>query len=69
MISAKLSGRKFDKQYVELMVDDHKNDVSKFKDESQNAASPEVRQWAVKTLPTLEKHLDKIEEIQKKHNL
>jgi putative membrane protein len=65
---AKLSGKKFDKQYVDMMVDGHQDAVSKFKDESQNASSPEVRQWAAKTLPTLQKHLDKIKEIQKKHN-
>lgn len=40
----KLSGRKFDKQYVDMIAEDHKNDVAKFKDESQNASSPEVRQ-------------------------
>ncbi len=64
----KLSGRKFDKEYVDMMVDDHQNDVSKFKDESQNAASPEVRQFAAKVLPTLQKHLDKIQEIKKKYH-
>lgn len=64
---AKLSGRKFEKQYVDMMADDHQNDVAKFKEESQDAASPEVRQWAAKTLPTLQKHLDKIKEIQKKY--
>ncbi|MEJ2614252.1 MAG: DUF4142 domain-containing protein [Ignavibacteriaceae bacterium] len=63
----KLSGRRFEKQYVDLMAEDHKNDVAKFKDESQNAASPEVRQWASKTLPTLQKHLEKIKEIRKKY--
>ncbi len=65
---AKLSGKKFDKEYVNMMVDDHKSDVDKFKDESQNASSPQVRQWAAKTLPTLQKHLDKIKDIQKKYN-
>ena len=65
---AKLSGKKFDKQYVDMMVDDHQNDVDKFKDEAQNASSPQVRQWAAKTLPTLQKHLNKIKDIQKKYN-
>ena len=63
----KLSGRRFEKQYVDMMAEDHQNDVAKFKDESQNAASSEVRQWAAKTLPTLQKHLDKIKEIKKKY--
>ena len=66
---AKLSGKNFDKKYVEMMVDDHKEDVDTFKDESQDASSPQVRAWAAKTLPTLQKHLDKIQNIQKKMNL
>ena len=65
---AKLSERKFEKQYVDMMVADHQNDVAKFKEESQDAASPEVRQWAANTLPILQKHLNKIKEIQKKYN-
>ena len=63
----KLSGREFKKQYVDIMAEDHENDVAKFKDVSQNASSPEVRQWASKTLPTLQKHLEKIKEIRKKY--
>jgi putative membrane protein len=65
----KLSGRKFEKQYVDMMAEDHENDIAKFKEESQSAVSPEVRQWAAETLPTLQKHLDKIKEIQKKYRL
>ena len=62
---SKLSGRKFDKEYIPLMVKDHTNDIAKFKDEAQAASSPEVREWATKTLPVLQKHLDRIEKIQK----
>jgi len=65
---AKLSVKNFDKKYVSMMVEDHQNDVDKFKDEAQNASSPQVRQWASKTLPILQKHLYKIKEIQKKYN-
>ncbi len=39
----KLSWKRFEKQYVYMMSEDHENDVAKFKDESQNAVSPEVR--------------------------
>lgn len=65
---SKLSWKKFDKKYVDMMVSDHQNAVNKFKEESQNAASPQVRKWAAQTLPTLQKHLDKIKQIQKKYH-
>lgn len=64
---AKLSGSDFDKKYVSMMVDDHKEDVDMFKDASNNSnIDPAVREFAAKTLPTLQKHLDRINEIDKK---
>jgi len=59
-------GADFDKAYVEEMVDDHEEDVAKFEDEAKNATDPEVRAFAQKTLPTLQKHLDAIKSIQAK---
>jgi putative membrane protein len=47
-------------------VDDHKKDVSEFQDASQNAKDPDVKQWAAKTLPTLQAHLQKAEQIDAK---
>ena len=66
---AELSGKKFDEEYVDKMVDAHKDAVDNFKDEAQNASSPQVRQLASNTLPTLETHLNKIKLIQKNTNL
>ena len=60
------SGKTFDKDYMDAMVDDHKKDVSEFQDASQTAKDSEVKQWASKTLPTLQKHLDKAEQIDSK---
>ncbi len=66
---AKLSGKEFDKKYVNMMVDDHQEDVDNFKDEVDDASSPQVKQWASSTLPVLEKHLSKIKEIKQNMNL
>ena len=55
---AKLSGEKFDREYMKIMIDDHKTDVDKFKKEADSAKDPDVKQFASKTLPTLEKHLE-----------
>ncbi|MGM9507878.1 DUF4142 domain-containing protein [Larkinella sp. GY13] len=61
---SKLSGAEFDKEYVKLMVDDHKEDIDLFKDASFNAKDPDVKAFAGKTLPTLQKHYDAIKAIQ-----
>ena len=52
-----LSGDAFDKAYMRAMIKDHEEDVSEFRRESQNAKDPDVRDFASKTLPTLEEHL------------
>src|ERR1700704_2918254 len=59
-LQAKLSsetGKQLDKDYMDSMVEDHQKDVQEFKDQSQNAKDADVKQWASKTLPTLQKHL------------
>lgn len=53
----KLSGDAFDKAYMRDMLADHKMDVAKFKTESKSAKNGDLRDWAGKTLPTLEDHL------------
>ncbi|WP_461115254.1 DUF4142 domain-containing protein [Spirosoma jeollabukense] len=66
---AKLSGKEFDKKYVSMMVDDHKEDIDLFKkasEDDKNDAS--IKEFAAKTLPTLQKHLDAITAIDKKIN-
>jgi putative membrane protein len=55
---AKLSGDRFDREYMKTMIDDHKDDVDKFKKEADKADDADVKQFAAKTLPTLEKHLE-----------
>jgi putative membrane protein len=60
------SGKTLDKDYMDGMVDDHKKDVSEFQDASQNAKDPDVKQWAAKTLPTLQAHLQKAEQVDAK---
>jgi putative membrane protein len=54
---SKLSGAAFDRAYMQAMVKDHREDVNEFRTESKSGADPDVKQWAAKTLPTLETHL------------
>jgi putative membrane protein len=62
------TGKQLDKDYMDGMVEDHQKDVQEFTDKSQNAKDPDVRQWASKTLPTLQKHLEKAQQIDAKLN-
>ena len=61
-----LNGDDFDKEFVSDMLDDHEKDVSTFQKESQNSTDPDVKAFAAKTLPVLQKHLDTVKGIQSK---
>jgi putative membrane protein len=53
---SKLSGPDFDREYAKLMVNDHRNDVKAFERESKSGAAPAVKEFATRTLPTLQEH-------------
>lgn len=53
----KLSGSKFDQAYMKAMVADHQETVTLFKKQASTGANAEVKDWAAKTLPTLQEHL------------
>ena len=61
-----LSGEKFDKEYVKMMVSDHKKDVSEFQKEASRGADPDIKAFAASTLPTLQEHLQMIQRINDK---
>jgi putative membrane protein len=60
-----LSGDTFDRSYVDSMVDDHKRDVGEFEKASQGAVDVDLKNFAGKTLPTLEEHYKLIQTLQK----
>ena len=57
-------GKDFDRDYVSLMVDDHKEDIEQFEKAAENAKDPDIKALAVKTLPVLKHHLQMIQSIQ-----
>lgn len=59
----KEQGKDFDKDYVSMMIDDHKHDIDEFKKAIDNVQDSAIKAFAVKTLPVLQKHLDKIQAI------
>lgn len=57
----RLSGADFDKAYMKAMVKDHKTDVKEFQKASEKSDDVDLKNWAAKTLPTLQEHLQMAE--------
>ncbi|MBG9378139.1 DUF4142 domain-containing protein [Panacibacter sp. DH6] len=55
---AKKTGKDFDKAYMDMMVDDHEEDVKKFEDAAEKCKDADLKAFATETLPTLRTHLD-----------
>jgi putative membrane protein len=60
---SKMQGAEFDKAYMQAMVKDHKKDVAEFKKEANSGNNQSVKDFAGKTLPTLESHLQMAESV------
>ena len=60
-----MKGAAFDKHYMAMMLDDHKEDIGKFRKESTNGNDAQLKTWATNTLPVLQKHLDSVQAIKK----
>ena len=52
-----LSGAEFDREYMRVMLDDHKKHVDEFRKVAKEARDPDVKLFASQTLPALEEHL------------
>ena len=62
------TGNKFDKDYMAMMVSDHKKVIGAFENESKNGSDADIRAFADSTLHTLRLHLEKAEMCQKMMN-
>ncbi|MEO8861367.1 MAG: DUF4142 domain-containing protein [Ginsengibacter sp.] len=54
---SKDTAREFDKNYIDKMVSDHNDDIDLFEKTAKNSKDSAFRNFAVKALPTLYKHL------------
>jgi putative membrane protein len=61
---SKLSGDKFDAAFAKEMVSDHKKDIKAFEKAAKNTQDP-ARGFAAETLPTLRKHLETAQSLEK----
>jgi putative membrane protein len=60
---SKLKGAEFDQAYIKDMLKDHKQDVAVFEYVAKNGQDADLRAFAIKTLPTLREHLQKVKEL------
>ena len=58
------TGAEFDKEYMDLMVKDHKEDIDEFEDMAEEGKDPEIKAWASSKVPTLRQHLQEAERVQ-----
>jgi len=63
---SKLSGAEFDRAYVKDMVRDHDADVKAFQHQSQYGQDSALRDYAARTLPTLQDHQKQIHDIDRR---
>jgi putative membrane protein len=62
----KLSGAALDREFVNMMVDDHQKQIAEFRKEVDTARDEDVKYYVMHTLPVLEEHLQKAKELQQK---
>jgi len=61
---AKLSGPEFDRAYAKMILNDKKSNIDSFTQEARSGKVPEVREFAAKTLPTLQQHRKMAEQVE-----
>jgi putative membrane protein len=61
----KLSGAKFDREYMSHMVKDHKKDIKEFEKQAKSGKDGELKNFAATTLPTLQEHLKLAQEAER----
>ena len=62
---AKMTGKDFDRQYIDHMVQDHQKDIKEYEKAQQQVTNPEEKAPASETLPILKDHLNMAQNTQK----
>ena len=66
---AKLQGPEFDRAYIRTMVKDHEKAVELFSKEAQQGQDADLKAFAAETLPTLQEHLNMVNELAQQHEV
>lgn len=60
-------GKTFDREFLARETSEHEKLLKAFKEEAKNGKNPEVRAYANKALPVLERHMHEAEDLVKGH--
>jgi putative membrane protein len=52
-----ITGSDFDKRYLNLVIQDHQEEISVFEKEVKSGDDADIKSWAAKSLPTIKQHL------------
>lgn len=55
---SKKSGKDFDKSYMNMMLDGHKDVLKKFQKAASDLNDADIKNFASSTIPTIQKHID-----------
>jgi len=58
------TGAEFDKEYMDLMVSDHRDVIDEFEDQAEDGKDAELKSWASTKIEALRHHLQEAERIQ-----
>jgi len=58
------TGAEFDKEYIDLMVNDHKEVIDEFEDQAGEGNDAELKSWASSKLSAMRNHLQEAQRIQ-----
>lgn len=64
-----LSGDKFDKEYIKMMVEDHHKDLSEFKAEESSTSNSELKSTVAQGTQVIQQHSDMIDQIAQKNGI
>ena len=61
-----LQGGEFDREFVNMVVDEHQKTIEMFRDQQSTTRDPDLQKYLEDTLPILEMHLEKAQRLQTK---
>ena len=64
--SHSMSDANFDKEYINMMVEDHEKDLAEFQAEAKDGSDADVKAFAAKTSKVIQKHLNMVKAAQAK---
>jgi putative membrane protein len=61
-----VSGTDFDRQFIRMMISDHREDIAAFENRASSPPANQVQNFAIQTLPKLRQHLQTAQELEKR---